>query len=161
MDIYSPVQVTASDQKEGFGSIWKPTDGVIGPAMQASWMSLQSSHSWWQMKLPRRSVVSSVVIYIPSSFSASVAKSAMNGFAVHIGDLPVNSGSRNSICGKPWEQTATSVIAINCTGSLIGSYLLVAAADRQGSALCLTEIEVYGCEGYCLYRIKLWVVLYM
>ena len=145
MDIYSAVHVTASDQKERFGSIWKPIDGVIGPEVEEPWISLQSSQSWWRMELPRRSAVSTVNIYIPGI--SIVEKLVMRGFAVYIGDDTVGNGSRNKMCGKPWREYTHTVIVFDCQHASAGKYLYAAASDKDEAALYLTEIKVYGCEG--------------
>ena len=149
MNIYSPVYVTASDQKEGFGSIWKPIDGVIGPNVEESWISLQSSQSWWRMELPRRSAVSSVVIHIPGL--ERLERFVMAGFAVYIGDVSFGNGSKNEMCGKPWTVDYRTVTTFNCQQAPAGKYVYVAASDQKESALYLTEIIVYECDGSCTY----------
>ena len=148
LNIYSPVYVTASDQKEGFGSIWKPIDGVVGPNVEESWISLQSSQSWWRMELPRRIAVSSVVIHIPV---LKLETFVMAGFAVYIGDVSYGNGSKNEMCGKPWTVVYTTVIKFDCQQAPAGKYLYVAASDKKESALYLTEINVYGCDSSCTY----------
>ena len=152
LSIYSPVHVTASDQKEGFGSIWKPIDGVVGPAVEESWISLKSSQSWWRMQLPHRSAVSKVVIFIPSFHNSTqldrLAKlTLMTGFTVYIGDYPVVNRRKNAMCGNPWIISTDTVITFNCTAILLGKYLYVAGPDRSEGILYVTEINVYGCEG--------------
>ena len=149
LNIYSDVRVTASDQKEAFGSVWKPIDGVISLAVEASWISLKSSRSWWRMELPRRTAISRVHIFVPffSGKNRVANIIAMSGLAVYIGDSSVGNGSKNAMCGKPWVPSYTSVLSIDCTDTLVGKYLFVAAADRPGAALYMTELTIYGCEG--------------
>ena len=150
MNIYSSAKVTASDQ-EGIGSIWKPVDGVTDIAQESAWLSLESSQSWWRLELPHRSVISKVIIHKPSFIgNAAVKSSAMNGFAVYIGDFPVGNGSRNAMCGKPWKAELATAILIKCIDILVGNYLFVAAAAKEKAALHLSEINVFGCEGGCL-----------
>ena len=152
LNIYSPVHVKASNEKEGFCSIWKPIDGVIGITVEESWAPLSSSLSWWRMELPRRSAISRVTVYIPAFEQKDILKRlAMHGFAVYIGDKTIGNGSKNAMCGKPWVVNLSSVIIFNCQHGLAGKYLYVAASDQDKAALYLTEIEVYGCEGSCIY----------
>ena len=123
---------------------------MIGTTEEESWISLQASQSWWRLELPHRSTIARVVIHIPTFTSETdVKRSFMNGFTVYIGDSPVGNGSINARCGKPWTARKVTVIEIICTGDpLVGRYLFVAAADRKKARLYLTEIYVYGCEGY-------------
>ena len=37
LNIYSRVNIAASDQQFGYGSIWKPVDGLHSPAIESSW----------------------------------------------------------------------------------------------------------------------------
>ena len=97
------------------------------------------------MEFPSRNVISSVIIYIPHLDSRK--RVAMNGFAVYIGDSPLDNGKNNAMCGEPWTATLTSVITIDCKDSPLGKYLYVVAANRPGTALYLTEISVFECEG--------------
>ena len=147
LNMYSPVQVTASGQKE-LGTIWKPIDGLIGQIEEASWISLQSSQSWWRMELPHRSAIDRVIVYTPPFVdNAAVKRTAMGGFAVYIGNFPVGNGSSNARCGNPQKATPHNVIPFNCAGALSGKYVYIAAADRPGAQLYLSEIKVYGCKG--------------
>ena len=150
LNIYSPVHVTASDQRE-YGSIWKPIDGVIGLEEETSWISLESSQSWWRMEFPHRIAISRVLIYRPpfNGQYRMVKTAALTGFAVYVGDFDVGNGSRNAMCGKPWRAVFDTVITFHCTDILVGKYLYVAAADRPRAALYLSEVVVYGCEGDC------------
>ena len=99
LNFYSPVNVTASDQKNANGAIWKPIDGIRGPKNDDVWASLGSVNSWWRMELPRKSAISRLTIH-PRSLD-STKRASMNGFAVYIGDSPVGNGSSNAICGDP------------------------------------------------------------
>ena len=145
LNIYSPVRITASDEREGYGSIWKPVDGVHGTSVKTSWKSLKSSQSWWRMELSHHSAISRVVIYPPELNPGRIE--AMNGFAVYIGDSSMGNGSSNAICGEPWKPSNVSMMTFNCLDSPVGKYLYVAAADRKISSLSLSEISVYECEG--------------
>ena len=153
MNIYSSVHVTASDQKEEYGSIWKPIDGVFGVAVEASWISLKLSHSWCRMEFNHRSAISRVVIHTPSFSNNTrlLKKLNMNGFAVYIGDFAVGNGSTNDMCGEPWKALLIDVIEFNCITHPVGKYLYVAAGNVAEASLYLTEIQVYGCEGFCVY----------
>lgn len=149
LNIYSPIQVTASDQRCSYGSIWKPIDGVRGPMVYSSWISLTSLNSWWRMEFPNRNAISRVIIYLPIlDFRRRIT---MNGFTVHIGDSPLGNGKSNAICGGPyaWNGSLTRIITVACEGSPLGKYLYVVAADRPGAALYLAEISVFECEGQC------------
>lgn len=149
LNIYSPIQVTASDQRCSCGSIWKPIDGVRGPMVYSSWISLTSLNSWWRMEFPNRNAISRVIIYLPIlDFRRRIT---MNGFTVHIGDSPLGNGKSNAICGGPyaWNGSLTRIITVACEGSPLGKYLYVVAADRPGAALYLAEISVFECEGQC------------
>ena len=148
LNMYSPVQVTASGQKE-LGSIWKPIDGLIGQEEEASWISLQSSQSWWRMELPHRSAIDRVIVYRPTFVGegAAVKKTAMGGFAVYIGNFPVGNGSTNARCGNPQKATQHTVIPFNCGGALSGKYVYIAASAIPKAQLYLSEIKVYGCKG--------------
>ena len=144
--MYSPVNITASDQFAPSNSIWKPVDGVHGTSIETSWKSLSSSKSWWRMEIPHRNRivgVVGVVIYLPSS----PERQKMNGFAVYIGDSPVGNGNSNALCSEPWRGTISTVITINCTELPVGKYLYVSAADRPGATLVLSEISVFTCQG--------------
>ena len=145
LNIYSPVNITASDQKNANGVIWKPIDGIRGPKNDDVWASLGSANSWWRMEFPRKSAISRVTIY--PRFLDSTKRASMNGFAVYIGDFAVGNGSSNAICGDPWTKSQINVITFNCTGNTFGKYLYVAAASRPKATLFLSEISVYGCEG--------------
>ena len=151
LNIYSPVHVTASDQK-GLGSIWKPIDGVNGKAEEESWISLPSSQSWWRMELTHKSTIFSVVIHIPSFHGKPNGYrrgklTAMTGLAVYIGDSPVGNGSKNTMCGQPWIAQMNTVISFKCTTPSYGKYLYVAGADKSKTELYLSEIVVFGCKG--------------
>ena len=129
--------------------------------MEASWISLPSSQSWWRMEFSQRSAISKVIIYTPtfSIQTAAEKESTMNGFAVYIGDSPVGNGSINKRCGEPWKAEHHSAITMTCPDTILGNYLYVAAADRPESALYLTEIHVYGCEGYCICIASVWFLI--
>ena len=73
----------------------------------------------------------------------------MIGFAVYIGDFAAGNGSTNPMCGNPSWARYNTIILIDCTDTLVGKYLYVAAADRPGAALYLNEVIVNGCEGEC------------
>ena len=141
--MYSPVNITASDQFAPSNSIWKPVDGVHGTLTEASWKSLPFSKSWWRMEIPHRSTIVGVVIYLPSS----PEREKMDGFAVYVGDSPVGNGSSNALCSEPWRGTISTVITISCTKLPVGKYLYVSAADRPGATLVLSEISVFTCQG--------------
>ena len=150
LNIYSPVNITASDQRSPHGPVWKPIDGVKGPSSTDSWGSLTSAKSWWRLEFQSRTVISRVVIY-PRNLD-STRRKAMNGFTVYIGDSTIGNGSSNALCGQPWKATVeASEITINCLGRLVGKYLYVAAADAPLAALFLSEISVYGCQGVWLF----------
>ena len=149
LNIYSPVNITASDQRSANSHVWKPIDGVKGPTSPDSWISLISAKSWWRLELQSRTVISRVVIY-PRNLD-STRREEMNGFAVYIGDSTIGNGSSNALCGQPWEAIKASEITINCLGRLVGKYLYVAAADAPLAALLLSEISVYGCQGGWLF----------
>jgi hypothetical protein len=145
MNIYSSVRVTASDQKNGHAAIWKPIDGVYGTTALASWKSRKSSQSWWRVELPGSCAITKVLIY-PAELNPGRME-AMRGFAVYIGDSSVGNGSRNAICGGPWEPKNTTMIVLPCSDMPVGNYLYVAAADRSISSLSLNEVSVYSWEG--------------
>jgi hypothetical protein len=151
MDIYGTAYVSASDQQEESGSIWKPIDGMKIPTITSSWISLKSGKSWWKVKFPQRSAISQVFIYIPKWSDRNVWTGKlleMNGFTVHIGDSTTANGKANRMCGSPQKLiTRTTAIRIICGETAIfGKYLHVAAADRQGASIYLTEIVPHGCE---------------
>jgi hypothetical protein len=150
LNIYSPVDVTASDQK-GFGSIWRPIDGVSTGPKEASWISLRSSQSWWRMTLPYINVIYKVKVFRPSypelaHKDKALRNLAMSGFAVYIGNLSVGNGSKNAMCGTPWKHDYATAITFKCMNAPLGKYVYVAAADRNDAELQLSEVRVYGCE---------------
>lgn len=97
------------------------------------------------MELPKRSAVSSVIIYTRSLDSKK--RGYMTGFAVYVGDSVYGNGSRNAICGMPWAAAKTTVITMTCPDFPVGKYVYVAAAERSNAGLYLSEISIYGCEG--------------
>ena len=147
LNIYSPVNVTASDQTPEYGSIWNPVDGLNGTTLEESWNSIVNSKSWWRMELPESSVVFSVMIYIPDLNNNR--RRRMDDFIVYIGNSSVVDGSRNTICGSAGTLSNKSrQMTVDCTNPSVGKYLFVAAANRKKSALYLSEIYVYNkCEG--------------
>ena len=150
LNIYSPVNITASSQKSANCPVWKPVDGVKGPSTPDSWISVASAkYSWWRIELQSRTVISRVVIY-PRSLDGS-KRTAMNGFSVYIGEYAIGNGSSNALCGQPWKAIETTEITINCLGNPVGKYLYVAAAAEPGATLFLSEISLYGCQGGWLF----------
>ena len=145
LNIYAPVNATASSQKLSGGPIWAPVDGMKSSTNDLTWISLASPRSWWRMEFPVRRAISSVVIH-PKKLNVD-ERAAMNGFVVYIGDSPVGNGSSNAICGKPWVAIETSVIIVNCSINVFGKYLYVAGADVSSAMLYLSEISVYECQG--------------
>jgi hypothetical protein len=145
LNIYSPVDITASDQKYT-GPIWKPIDGTSGTSVAKSWVSLDSSQSWWRMELSRSTPISAVVVYTPDLLYHRKNLKAMDGFAVYIGNSVVGNGSKNAMCGKPWKADTTSVITFNCKDAIVGKYVYVSAAGRYGAAISLSEVSLYQCE---------------
>lgn len=154
LNIYRPLNVTASGQKNPNGAIWKPIDGVLdqsaqGSSNEYSWVSVSLTSPWWRMELPRRTAISSVVIHTRMLDSSRRAR--MDGFVVYVGDSTHGNGSNNALCGAPWAAVDTRVIVNTCSNSTFGKFLYVAGAERAGVKLYLNEIYVYGCEGISLY----------
>jgi hypothetical protein len=144
LNIYSPVNITASDQRSANSPIWRPVDGVISSSVRDAWYSLPTGKSWWRIELRSRTLIFRVVIY-PSSLDSS-RRRAMDGFAVYVGDSVTVHGSSNALCGQPWMATQESAITMNCQGNCTGKYLYFTAADKPGAALFLNEISIHGCE---------------
>jgi hypothetical protein len=147
LNIYSPVNITASDQFRANGPVWKPVDGVKALSTRDSWLSLSEGGSWWRIEFESEIIISGVIIY-PGGLT-SLERDRMDGFSVSIGDSVSGSANINALCGQPWQAPSTSPITeirINCVGGLVGKYLYVTASDRLGATLYIGEISIYGCE---------------
>jgi hypothetical protein len=149
LNIYSPVQVSASDPINAASSIWAPIDGLEDTR---TWISRSSSKPWWRLEFPTRTIVSKVAIYARKLEFEDLRR--MNKFIVYVGDFPDGNGDKNAKCGKPWKTTETKnnyeprplQASVNCSKNLSGRYLYVSVADSGKARIYLGEISVYGCK---------------
>jgi protein tyrosine phosphatase len=138
LNIYSSVIITASGQRYENSSIWKPIDGIRRGSFAASWISVESKLSWWQMEFPQENVISHAVINTP--FLNILMRRKMLTSNIYIGNFPHDHISDNAMCEGPWSYTDNSQ-AKNCAGHPAGKYFII-----RGWNLFIEEITLYDCE---------------